>query len=97
MHRTRANFIAFLRSPGIVSTTFVVILFLQLFSNWSFRPDVFGHMYMAIRLFFWFSVAVGAALLLHFSFDQLTDRLARPTNKPPRKDERAPGAILFRR
>ncbi len=92
----RARCLAFLRSPAVLSTTFILIFFLQLFSNWSFRPDVFGHMYLAVRVFFWFGIAVGVGLLLHFIFDQITDRMARPETSHPGRHS-PPALTLFRR
>jgi hypothetical protein len=73
-------FLAFLRSPvqwTLVLCTAGVVLFLQLFGNWSFKPDVYGQMYFFVQVFIWLSVAIGLGLLIHFAFDQLTDWLAR--------------------
>ena len=93
--RTKA-FVAFLRSPGVLCTTLVTTLFLQLFATWDLPPDVFGHMYFFVRVSFWLCVAIGLALSVHFAFDQLTDWLARPDE--PRSGERAtPPATLIRR
>jgi hypothetical protein len=97
MIRRRANaFVAFLRSPGILPPTLVVTLFLKLFADRDLHPDVFGRMYVFIEMCFWLCVAISLGLLLHFSFDRLTDWLARPED--PRSEEKtAPPAAMFRR
>jgi len=93
------SFLAFLRSPAqwtMVLCTGGVVLFLQFFGTWNLKPDLFGQMYFFVKVFVWLSLAIGAALLLHFGFDRLTDWLAR-AEEPRPGSKPAPPAALFRR
>ena len=92
-------FVAFLRSPAqwtLVLCTAGVVLFLQLFANWNFRPGLFGQMYFFVKVFVWLCLAIGLGLLLHFGFDRLTDWLARTEEPRPGGKSVSPGA-MFRR
>jgi hypothetical protein len=92
-------FVAFLRSPAqwtMVLCTAAVVLFLQLFGTWTFKPDLYGQMYFFMKVFIWLCLAIGLGLLAHFGFDRLTDWLARA--EEPRSGEKpAPPAAIFRR
>ena len=92
-------FVAFLRSPSqwtLVLCTASVVLFLQLFANWSFRPGLFGQMYFFVKVFVWLCLAIGLGLLLHFGFDRLTDWLAR-AEEPRPGGKSVPPTAIFRR
>lgn len=80
----------------MVLCTAGVVLFLQLFGTWNLKPDVFGQMYFFMKVFIWLGMAIGAALLLHFGFDRLTDWLAR-SEEPRPGGKQAPPAAIFRR
>jgi hypothetical protein len=91
-------FVAFLRSPAqwtLVLCTAAVVLFLQIFGYWTFRPGLYGELFAFVKLFVWLCLAIGAGLLLHFGFDRLTDWLAR-SEEPQQKDRRVPPAAIFR-
>jgi len=92
-------FLAFLRSPAqwtMVLCTAAVVLFLQLFGRWNFKPDVFGQMYFFMKVFVWLGLAIGAALLVHFGFDRLTDWLARSDDNGSRQKPARPAELFPR-
>lgn len=92
-------FVAFLRAPAqwtLVLCTAAVVLFLQLFAYWNFRPGLFSELYFFVKVSVWLSLAIGAGLLAHFGFDRLTDRLAR-SEEPRPGGKSIPGATLFPR
>jgi hypothetical protein len=93
------SFVAFLRSPAqwtLVLCTAAVVLFLQIFAYWNFRPGLFSELYFFVKVAVWLSLAIGMGLLAHFGFDRLTDWLAR-SEEPRSKDKSVPGATLFPR
>lgn len=100
MFRLRPTaFVAFLRSPAqwtLVLCTAAVVLFLQLFANWNFRPGVYDELYFLIKVFVWLCLAIGTGLLLHFGFDRLTDWLAR-SEEPRPGGKSVPPSAIFRR
>jgi hypothetical protein len=92
-------FVAFLRSPAqwtLVLCTATVVLFLQIFGEWTFRPGLYGELFASVKLFVWLCLAIGAGLLLHYGFDRLTDWLARAQDPRPGEKRIPPTATIFR-
>jgi hypothetical protein len=99
MSRTPKSLLAFLRSPAqwtMVLCTATVVVFLQVFGNWSFASDLFGQMYFFVNVFVGLCLVIGLGLAIHFAFDRLTDWLAR-SEDPRSKKRTAPPAALFPR
>ena len=93
------SLLAFLRSPAqwtMVLCTASVVVFLQLFGNWSFRPDLFGQMYFFVKVFVWLCLAIGLGLGAHFGFDRLTDWLARTDDRSSGQKPARPAALFPR-
>jgi hypothetical protein len=100
IRRQLRAFVAFLRSPAqwtLVLCTAAVVLFLQIFGDWTFRSGgLYGQLFTYVKLFVWLCLAIGAGLLLHYGFDQLTDWLARAQEPRPGEKRVPPTATIFR-
>ena len=93
-------FVAFLRSPEQwtrVLCTAAVVLFLQIFGGWTFRPGgLFSELFGFVNLFVWLGIIIAAGVGVHYGFDRLTDWLARSQDPRPGEKHIPPTATIFR-